>query len=102
MELLLGPFECKFAKGCRFDVGVLFDPDLFLGRLFLGVLKLLVPILPKAETKITTVNFCQIASKLASLGFCKCFFIFKVIQTVTRHKYDQPISQKHFCQDFAI
>ena len=42
---------CKFARGCRFDVGVLFDPDLFLGRLFLGVLKLLEPILPKAETK---------------------------------------------------
>jgi hypothetical protein len=57
MELLLGPFECKFAKGCRFEVGVLFDPDLFLGRLFLGVLKLLEPILPKAAETRETGSF---------------------------------------------
>jgi hypothetical protein len=41
----------------------------------------------------------QVAGKSSS--HCKCFFIFKICQTVTRHKYNKSISQFIFCQDLT-
>ena len=43
------------------------------------------------------LSFCPNYSKIGKFWYCKCFFIFKICQTVARHKYDQSISQKIFC-----